>query len=278
MNEALSQTTSNWLAWAERQLRTAGVQTARLDALVLLCDALGRDKSWVLASPDFVLSTSTIDTLNNYITQRARHIPLAYIRGRCEFYGRDFAVNTNVLVPRPESESLITLLMQYSHNNPARNIIDVGTGSGALSITVKLELPESSVLASDISTECLRIAKANAHSLDATIAFQQSDLLATLAPLPNQTVLLCNLPYVPENYPVNTAATHEPAIALYSGSDGLDHYRKLFEQISQLATKPACVITESLLSQHATLLAIATSSGYSLSNTDGLAQQFLLAE
>nr|MBP7858071.1 peptide chain release factor N(5)-glutamine methyltransferase [Candidatus Saccharibacteria bacterium] len=95
-----------WRRDAALQLTAAGVESASLDALVLLCDELGREKSWVLAHGEEPLSATTEAALNTKVMQRAQHIPLAYIRGRVEFYGREFAMNTHVLVPRPESESM----------------------------------------------------------------------------------------------------------------------------------------------------------------------------
>lgn len=274
MNEVSSLTIYNWLQHAQQQLKRAGVDTARLDALVLLTDVSGQDKSWVLAHPDFALSEPQIALLNKYIIQRSAHVPIAYIRGKSEFYGRNFAVNTNVLVPRSESESLITLLVQYAQNHTVSHIIDIGTGSGALAITAKLELPDIDVTATDISKACLDVAQHNARALDAAIRFMQGDLLAAIPRLQPQTALLCNLPYVPDGYPINAAATHEPKLALFSGPDGLDHYRTLFTQVNVLPTKPACIITESLIDQHEALGKLAAEAGYRLTKQDGLAQLF----
>lgn len=277
MNEASSQTIYNWLASTQQHLLAAGIETARLDALVLLCDELQHEKSWVLANPDYILSTQHIHTLNNLIVQRIQHVPLAYIRGRAEFYGRDFAVNTNVLVPRPESESMITLLMRYTQTHPLKHVIDIGTGSGALAITAKIELQNVEVTATDIDAQCIQTAQKNAVALGATVEFLQSNLLAEVPALPANTALLCNLPYVPADYPINTAATHEPKLALFSGSDGLDHYRALFQQIDTLQNKPICIITESLMQQHIAISALADAQGYNPADDDGLAQLFVLA-
>lgn len=278
MSEASSQTISNWLAHTQQQLLAGGIETARLDTLVLLCDELRREKSWVLANPDYILSPHNINTLNKLFAQRTQHVPLAYIRGRAEFYGRDFAVNTNVLVPRPESESTITLLMQYAQKHPLKYIADIGTGSGALAITAKLELPNADVTASDIDADCLQTAQRNAAMLGAAVDFIQSDLLESFPPLRTGTVLLCNLPYVPDDYPINAAATHEPKLALFSGQDGLYHYRALFEQIRTLPTKPVCIITESLMQQHNALRLLAQTQDYHLADDDGLVQLFVLAK
>jgi release factor glutamine methyltransferase len=266
-----------WRREAAQQLSTVGIESASLDALVLLCDELGREKAWVLAHGEAPLSATTEAALNTKVMQRAQHIPLAYIRGRVEFYGREFAVNTHVLVPRPESESMIELLKHSITRDASCTIADIGTGSGALAITAKLELPSASVFATDIDERCLEIAQKNAVKLEADITFLHGDLLSPL-PHINSTdhklVILANLPYVPEQYPINTAASHEPALALFSGKDGLNHYARLFAQAHALTVAPSYMVTECLMEQQDSLSTLAQQSGYQMVQTDGLAQLF----
>lgn len=276
MNAASSTTVSEWLSQSQNLLEAAGVETARLDSLVLLSDELGRDKSWVLAHPEYVLQGSVLKKLSTKITQRAQHVPLAYIRGKAEFYGREFVVNEHVLVPRPESEAMIDLLKQVTNPDSQVSIIDVGTGSGCLAITAKLELTNSTVVALDVSHECLRVAKQNATKLVADITFLESDLLDSMKDSSfkiQDSILLANLPYVPNDYPINNAAAHEPPLALFGGSDGLKLYRKLFSQAKEL--RVTCIITESLAEQHAGLIKIARENAFRHASTDGLAQLFL---
>jgi release factor glutamine methyltransferase len=269
-------TVSEWLSQSQNLLEAAGVETARLDSLVLLSDELGHDKAWVLAHPEYVLQGSVLKKLSTKITQRAQHVPLAYIRGKAEFYGREFVVNEHVLVPRPESEAMIDLLKQVTNPNSQVSIIDVGTGSGCLAITAKLELPNSTVVALDVSHECLRVAKQNATKLVADIMFLESNLLDSMQDSRfkiQDSILLANLPYVPNDYPINNAAAHEPPLALFGGSDGLKLYRKLFSQAKEL--RVTCIITESLTEQHAGLIKIARENAFRHASTDGHAQLFL---
>lgn len=270
-------TVSSWLEAAQKQLEAAGIDTARLDALVILCDELGKDKSWIFAYPEHILQGSEIEVLNKKIAQRARHTPLAYVRGHTEFYGREFAVTRRVLVPRPESEAMIELLKQAVGRSESGVVIcDIGTGSGCLAITAKLELPETDVYASDVDPLCLQTARANATNLHADITFLQGDLLQpyALQQTADALLLLANLPYVPTNYPINQAAAHEPKLALFSGKDGLDEYKQLFAQADTLAQKPLYIITESFLPQHTTLTEIASQAGYKLVAEQNLAQMF----
>lgn len=267
-------TIGSWLADATNQLSAAGIMTARLDCLVILEDITGLPRASVLAHPEQVLTDAQSASLNTFITQRVQHIPLAYIRGRSEFYGRQFQVNAHVLVPRPESESIIDLLLGLPLPAHPR-IADIGTGSGCLGITAQLELPAADASLFDIDEDVLTMAHKNAQSLGAEVTTLRNDLLTGIhEPF---DVVLANLPYVPDDYPINAAARHEPALALFAGKNGLDEYRRL---LSQLSDRPAALtvpylITESLPEQHDPLAHLAANTGYALSQTQGLAQLFI---
>lgn len=267
----MPKTTDNWLKEASKQLDQAGIESARLDCLVLLEDALGVDRAAILAHPDRQIDDVTEVDLNTKIAQRALHTPLAYVRGHTEFYGRRFAVSPAVLVPRPESEAMITMLAPLPG---VTSIADIGTGSGCLGITAALLFPRAQVTLFDISDDALAVAKANARAHGATVAFKNNDLLTSK---PSATVILANLPYVPDNYPTNQAATHEPDLALFAGPSGLDLYRRFWQQVPELPAQPAHIFTESLLPQHASLSALAKTAGYRLAATDGLVQHFVPA-
>lgn len=253
---------NDWLVQAEQLLTGAHINTARLDALVLLEDCLGKDRAYLLAHPEITVTDEQQTALAAQLARRCTHEPLAYIRGHSEFYGRQFMVNKHVLEPRPESEAIIDVLKKYAA--PASRIADIGCGSGALAITTKLELPVATVAAVDIDPNCLAITKQNAERHHVTVQLFEGDLLQPFLQkscnfLPD--VLLCNLPYVPNDYPVNKATMHEPSLALFGGPDGLDLYRRLFDQIDNLTDKPL-VLSESLPSQHEALHEIAQQHGY----------------
>ncbi len=265
-------TVLSWLQNAADQLQKAGISSARLDCLILLEDFLKINRAHVLAHPERVLSSAQIAILNKKITQRKRRIPLAYIRGKVAFYGREFMVNSDVLVPRPESEAMIDILKNIEL--PDRpHIVDIGTGSGCLGITAALEFPGAEVWLYDISTDALLIAKKNTSYLQAkNTQLKQQDLLEG-----NQQhfdVVLANLPYVPTDFEINADASHEPAIALFVGSDGLDAYRLLWQQLAKRPYPPKHVIIESLTEQHPELVTIAAGHGYTHNLAQGLAQYF----
>lgn len=269
-------TISQWLKQANKKLESASVPTARLDTEVLLAEVLKKDRSWLHAHSDFNLQRSDLHRLDAQVERRAQHEPLAYIRGRSEFYGRRFFVTPDTLQPRPETETMITVLKELS---PLK-IVDIGTGSGCIAITAKLELPASEVLASDISDECLKVAKRNAKNLSAEVTFMKSDLLLDLPTKHlSESILCCNLPYVPTDFAINTAASHEPDIALFGGQDGLDYYRQLFEQIISLPPRyrPQAILTESMPPQHVGITAIAKQANYGLAITKDFIQLLVIA-
>ncbi len=269
---------NDWLSRAQTQLSDANIATARLDSLVLLEDCLQQDRAYLLAHPDIELTDEQTAALQAQLTRRAGHEPLAYIRGKTEFYGREFYVNEYVLEPRPESETMIDLLKQL--RTPEATIADIGTGSGALAITARLELPNAKVAAVDIDTNCLNVTAKNMDLHNVRVECFLGNLLKPFLQkscnfLPD--VLLCNLPYVPDNFQINQAATHEPSLALFGGPDGLDLYRTLFTQAAQL-TKMPIILTESLPPQHPSLTMVAGEHGYVQTAEDDFIQVFKPAD
>lgn len=267
-------TIQHFLVAATKQLEASGITTARLDCLVLLEDILNTNRTRILAHPERELSPEQQKTLNSWIKRRSTHEPLAYIRNKTEFYGREYYVDPHVLEPRPESEAMIDLLKSLPMT-PNTIIADIGTGSGALAISAKLECPNAAILAVDIDNECLKVARKNAKLLNASIKFLRGDLLAPLTRLVlHEAILLCNLPYVPDSFQINPAAMREPRLAIFGGEDGLDLYRRLFKQIHDAKSKLEVVLTEALPPQHPALTAIADSAGYRLEATNDFIQLF----
>lgn len=272
MNDS-SSTTNQWLRKATGRLNAAGISTARLDSLVLLEDALGKNRSWILAHADEHFDALIASRLNDQLERRLLHEPLAYIRGRTEFYGREFAVSAHTLEPRPETEDMVELLKTVWH--PGFTIIDVGTGSGAIGITSALELGTDKVELVDIDKPALSIARQNLTKHKLELKCYYSDLLSDCTG--EYDVVLANLPYVPDSHTINLAAMQEPKHAIFGGADGLDLYRRLFSQIGQLTSRPGFVLTEALPFQHKGLAAIAGSAGYRLIKTEGFVQLFEVA-
>lgn len=283
-------------------LEGSGSTSSRLDAELLIAYALKKNRTWLLAHPEHELTEHEQTYLTILIARRMKHEPIAYITGTQEFYGREFYVISDVLCPRPESEDIIETFLTYfqaerpniialsrvldgSELSNNISVIDIGTGSGCLAITAKLELEKrgnfsAQVYATDLSKLALAVARKNAKRLSADIHFMQGNLLEPYAkniqthPQSN-LVILANLPYVPNRHEVNSAAKHEPPLALFGGEDGLDLYRTLFTQLAELNAPNCTVITESLPYQHSDLGLIAKQNGF-LESADarGLVQTF----
>ncbi|HEY5442641.1 MAG TPA: peptide chain release factor N(5)-glutamine methyltransferase, partial [Candidatus Saccharimonadales bacterium] len=241
-----------------------------------------RSRAWLLAHPEHELSPAQIAKLEKLLNRRAGHEPLAYIRGKAEFYGREFVLTPAVLQPRPESETMIDLLKALplfdASADPATKkrahlcLADIGTGSGALGITALLELPQITVDLIEIDPKALKIAKINVDKFTLSISPIRSDLLAQVTQ--NYDILLCNLPYVPDDFHINRAASKEPALAIFGGPDGLDLYRRLFQQIQNLSKKPLYILTESLPPQHQELEKLARAAGFHLQQESDFIQVF----
>jgi release factor glutamine methyltransferase len=261
-----------WLKRAVEKLTDAGIGTARLDTLVLLEDVSGKDRAWLLAHPEHELSSTEQVALTKLLNQRAEHYPLAYLRGKTEFYGRVFVISPAVLEPRPESETMVELLKKLPGLPAEPRVADVGAGSGAIGITAKLELPKARVELLEIDPEALKVAQKNVDLFTIEISVTRSDLLKNT----NQAndVLLCNLPYVPDSFTINPPAMREPQVAIFGGPDGLDLYRQLFEQVRNLQNKPLFILTEALPPQHPQLASLASKTGYELAKTDDFIQVF----
>jgi len=279
-------TNSEWLILATNELEQSGIETARLDCLVLLENVLGIDRAQLLAYPDSEMLSKDVTELAKSLNRRTTHEPLAYILGTSEFYGRDFVVSPAVLVPRPESETMIELLKELANGlDPSLRrddkkalqdgqvrVADVGTGSGALGITAMLELPNLQVELLDIDEDALKIAQINVDKYTIGVSTIKSDLLSNTTI--KYDILLCNLPYVPDDYQINRAASIEPALALFGGPDGLDLYRTLFQQTADMASRPLYILTESLPGQHSELASIASQTGYKQLRSDNFVQVF----
>lgn len=250
-------TISKWLAEATHALKAAGINSARLDALILLEDALGKDRSLLLAHGDEYLPLSELKNLNTYIAQRAQHIPLAYIRGFIEFYGRRFEVNPRVLIPRPETEEMIELivaLLNLPRDNGYRPLlIDVGTGSGCIGITARLERPELEVWLTDVDEDALAIARRNFRHLKDELRinthwkmqYHKSDLLDGFATPHIASIITANLPYVTKGFEISPDARHEPELALFAEDEGYQLIERLIPQAAEVLLPGGYLLLES---------------------------------
>ena len=254
--------TSDWLAHATDKLNKVS-SSGRLDAMVILQAVTGNDKSYLLAHPEAQVPAAA----NELLKRRLKHEPIAYILGKKEFYGRDFTVTPSVLIPRPESEAFIDMLQQFAPLS-GKHLLDVGTGSGALAITAKLENPRLQVYASDVSEAALLVAKQNAQNHKVDVTFMQSDLLKDVSQ--DFDIIIANLPYVPPDYEVSPDLSFEPAIALYAEHGGLALIEKLLIQTPGKLLPGGYLLIECLKSQHRTVIEFAKKHSLHLKDSSGL--------
>ncbi|MGB9593593.1 MAG: peptide chain release factor N(5)-glutamine methyltransferase [Anaerolineae bacterium] len=239
------------LLWATERLATAGCETPRLDAEILLCECAGVERAFLLAHGTEAVPADAWAQFQAWVARREQREPVAYITGHREFYGLDFAVTPAVLVPRPETEHVVDealALAQAKHRTaPTVFIADVGTGSGAIAIALAVHLPYAQVCALDASREALEVAWRNAerHGVLHRMCLVQSDLLEHLPWAVD--ILVANLPYVAdEEWPTLAPEIrfHEPPHALRGGANGLDLIRRLLAQATEHLRPGGAVVLE----------------------------------
>lgn len=254
-------TIKQWLDEATQKLQAADIPSARLDAELLLADALGKDRAWLIAHGDESAPITAAPSLE----RRVNREPIAYIRGHKEFYGRNFIVTPDTLIPRPETETIIELLQPLVASS--KRLIDIGTGTGAIAISAKLEYPALTVEATDVSPAALEVATQNASALGAEVTFSISDLLESVT---DQYDIICaNLPYVDRTWQVSVETHFEPDLALYADHDGLKLIEKLIEQSESHLLSSGFLLLEADPRQHDAIVACGHGHGFDWYRTEG---------
>ncbi|MCL6612692.1 MAG: peptide chain release factor N(5)-glutamine methyltransferase [Peptococcaceae bacterium] len=232
---------SQWLNYAAGYLAGRCAGAGRVDAEALLGHCTGRDRAALYRDGPDRLSPGQEETFRRLLERRAGGEPLAYITGHKEFMGLDFLVGPAVLIPRPETELLVEKALEILKDLPAPVVADVGTGSGAIAVSLAVFLESARIYATDISPGALEVARENAarNGVLERVEFRRGDLLEPLLDIPGfkADLAAANLPYVPSSeIPglMPEVRDHEPREALDGGPDGLDHYRRLVPQAREL--------------------------------------------
>ena len=234
------------LRGAETYLAERGVENPRLNAEHLLAHALGLKRMELYLQFDRQLTESERAPLRETVKRRGAREPLQHILGTAEFHGRTFACDKRALIPRLETEQLVEIALEIVKGKASPQILDIGTGSGVIAITLALELTAAEVHAIDLSTDALALAAANAerHRLAGRLAFHQADLLP-----PGEIkfdLIVANLPYIPadEIASLSPEVRHDPLAALDGGPDGLDLIRRLIDTAPERLTPSGALLLE----------------------------------
>lgn len=239
--------------------------TPSLDASVLLAHVIARPRTWVLAHPELALTQEQRSQLNKSLEQLDSGTPFPYVLGHWEFFGLDLEVTPDVLIPRPETELLVEKAIAWLQESPVRRTVaDIGTGSGAIAVSIAVNVPDAYVLATDISPEALSVARRNADKfhVEDRIEFVQCDLLPaqpeSFSTEQHLDLVCANLPYIPtETLRSLPVYGREPTLALDGGADGLDLFRKLMRLAPAWLAPNALILLEIEASQGIKALGLA---------------------
>ena len=226
--------------------------TPQLDAQVLLAHITGKPRTWVMAHVEYVLTKEELERLEMALQKLGTGEPFPYVLGKWEFFGNEFEVTKDVLIPRPETELLVEKALAWLQISAAeKTVADIGAGSGAIAISIALNIPHAKILATDISPAALEVAKRNAQkfNVQSQIEFTECDLLPEKSSIVNRQSsidLICaNLPYIPtatlRGLPI---FRREPTLALDGGSDGLELFRRLFKLIPRWINPRGALLLE----------------------------------
>ena len=202
---------------------------------LLLSAVLKKPREFLVMHPEFKISPKHLKKFQSLQTKLKKGQPLAYLLGYRWFFSNQFKVNKDVLIPRPETELLVEHALTIIKHKNVTNVIDVGTGSGAIAISIKQKLPKTKVTALDISLAALKIARTNAKSIlkKQLITFQHSNLLHKIKKLQQNFLICANLPYLSKKELLERTILHEPHLALLGGKDSSDLVLELLEQVAK---------------------------------------------
>ena len=236
-------------------LESSSIENPKKEIEIFLCHLLSCSKFDLYNSLEKSISLTKVNLLNELLKRRAKREPIQYIINNAWFYGRQFYVNQNVFIPRPESERLIEEAINNLRDFDSPKILEIGTGSGCLSISLAIELPNSDVHSIDISEKAINVAKINSENLRANnVSFKKLDFLKTeMKTFHNFDLLISNPPYIPKKdmeLLMPEVRNFEPHSALTDNHDGLEFYRKLSGDLPYILSNNGIGIFEVGLSSH----------------------------
>ena len=252
------------LKWTEQYFKDKGVESPRLDAEVLLSRVLGKERIYLYVYFDQPLQEEELGVFREMVKKRVQRIPVAYILGEKEFMGLEFSVSPAVLIPRPDTEILVEAVIARLRDLESAHIVDIGTGSGAILVSVLANCPHVDGIGIDISADALAVAKANAvkHGVDTRSKFMKSDVYGEIKQ-ESFDAILSNPPYIPDAdiAGLEPEVRCEPHGALAGGKDGLDFYRRLIDEGVALLKPQGFMAFEVGIHQANAVAALGTATG-----------------
>lgn len=249
-------------ALAAAQQRLSASDTPRLDAELLLCHVLDKNRAWLRTWPERALTTDELAAFEALVVRRAAGEPVAYLTGHGGFWSLELKLTPATLIPRPDTETLVEWALELIPPAAAWHIADLGTGSGAIALAIARERPRCRIVATDASTEALAVAEENAAlNQVAAVAFRHG---AWFTPLAGERyhLIVSNPPYIAEHDPHLAALRHEPRSALTAGSDGLDDLRLLIAGAPHHLTPDGWLLLEHGWDQGAAVRELLQRHGY----------------
>ena len=242
-----------------------GVESSRLDAEILLCHVLNKDRVYLYVNFDRPLQKEELDSYRELVVKRAKGISIAYILNKKTFFALDFYVDENVLVPRPETEFLVEFVLDFLNTKEKQSILDIGTGSGAIALSLADRINDAKITACDISEKALFVAKKNSDNLGLSdkVNFVLSDLFEHIEGLFD--VIVSNPPYIASNViaTLSKEVRNEPHLALDGGADGLDIYKRIIKKAPDFLTKDGILAFEIGFAQANALKKLGAEYGFS---------------
>ena len=250
----------------EELLVEASVPDARRDSATLVGLAIGRDRAFLYSHPEYEPTGEEVGRIDEYLRRRADREPLQYIRGTQEFYGFEFEVTPDVLIPRPETEMLVERAVKILSEVKEPLILDIGTGTGCIPISILRCIPDAAGTAADISPEALAVAARNLerNGVAGRLKLVRSDLFAKIPPT-NFDIIISNPPYVPEKDLAHLqpeVRDHEPHVALTDGSDGVSIIERIIKDSRHYLAPGGVLLIEMGFGQSERVLEMAIGNGW----------------
>lgn len=259
-------TVKRMVAWMQADFERRGIESARLEADLLVAHVLGVQRIALFLDPERPLVADELSAIRALVARRRAREPVAYILGAREFYGRPFRVTPDVLIPRPDTETLVDEAKAFLGRAPAGPVLDLCTGSGAIGVTLAAECPERSVVITDVSPAALAVAVENAAAADvaARVTTRTGDLFAVLDPDERFACITVNPPYIGADELATLqpdVRDHEPRLALDAGADAISFYRRIAEAAARHLSPGGGVFVEVGLGQAPAVAALFEAAG-----------------